>query len=429
MAVGTIETLHPRLRGEREALAGQFQNADPFRHVVIPDFFAPEFSRRMLDEFPPFEDRFALNEMGEVGGKAVRTDVRLISETYRQLDDFIQKAEFLELMSEITGIPDLLYDPDYVGGGTHENLQTQWLDPHVDFNYHPRTGWHRRLNLIVYLNSEWDESWGGNLDLHSNPWDPEGDQTTKVLPLFNQAVIFETTERSWHGFSPLRVLDDQKPLSRKSFAIYLYTKERPAEEIAAAHATVYVPPGMPDQIKPGQVLSEEDYEELSTRFTSALGQLKFLYERELKFNTQIDVLRQERERALEEARSNLRLDLQGYAVQTRAAAGWWPDGWAAQDLNFEFSATRPVSALKLEVWAPKELDPGQVVEIAAGEWSDRQEIGPGERRTLEIPVTLSGGDKIEVSIRAEKVFSPKDSGASDDARVLAYKIVSASLEH
>jgi hypothetical protein len=418
-----MEMLHPRLQAEKEALADRFQNADPFSHVVIPDFFAPDFGRRILDDFPPFEDRFALNEMGEVGKKAVRTDVRAIGETYRQLDDFIQTPEFLGLISEITGIPDLLYDPDYVGGGTHENLATQSLDPHVDFNYHPRTGWHRRLNLIVYLNPEWEEEWGGNLDLHSNPWDPEGDRTSTVLPVFNQAVLFETSERSWHGFSEVRVPEDRKPLSRKSFAIYLYTRERPEEEIAASHATVYVPPGMPDQVKPGQVLSEEDYEAIGMHFARQLGQLKFLYERELKFNTQIDVLR----RALEDARSNQRLDLQGYAVQTRAPTGWWPDGWAAQDLNFEFSVTRPAHALKLEVWVPSQLESGQVVEIAAGEWSDTQELSG--KSTLEIPIELSPGDSVEVRLQAQKGWSPKESGTSEDDRVLAYKLISASVEH
>ena len=102
---------------------------------------------------------------------------------------------------EISGIPDLLYDPDYLGGGTHENLAGQDLDPHVDFNLHPRFGWYRRLNLLVYLNPEWDENWGGCLELHRDPHlPPAQDPVKRVLPLMNRAVLFETSERSWHGF-------------------------------------------------------------------------------------------------------------------------------------------------------------------------------------------------------------------------------------
>jgi hypothetical protein len=424
MAVRTTDILSPRLQEQRDALADRFRTADPFPHLVIPEFFAPGFANRLLDDFPPFEERFALNELGEVGGKAVQTDVRAIGEVFRELDDFIQTPEFLGLISDMTGIPDLLYDPEYVGGGTHENLESQALDPHVDFNYHPGRGWHRRLNLIVYLNPEWDESWGGNLDLHSNPWDADNDQTSTVLPLFNQAVLFETSERSWHGFSPLQIPEDRQPMSRRSFAIYLYTKERPADEIAAAHATVYVPPAMPDEIKPGQVLSDEDYEEIKTRFATHLGYLRFLYGRELKFNTQIASL----SRALEDARSNLSLALQGYATQTRAPTGWWPDGWAGKDFSLGFSGTRPVRALKLEIWVPPQLESGQLLEIEAGEWSDKQELGHGTH-VLDIPVEVPEGEDVEVSVRAQEAWSPKAAGASSDDRSLAYKLISAKLEH
>ena len=156
----------------------------------------------MLDEFPSFEDRYALNEMGEVGGKAVRMDVRDVSDTYRSIDRYLQTREFLDYVSTVTGIPDLLYDPDYVGGGTHENRDGQGLEQHVDFNFHPGTRWHRRLNLIVYLNPEWDDAWGGALELQTDPW--QGDtRGPRIAPLFNRAVIFETTEKSWHGFSQI----------------------------------------------------------------------------------------------------------------------------------------------------------------------------------------------------------------------------------
>ena len=75
---------------------------------------------------------------------------------YAELDALIQSGDWLALLTRITGIPGLLYDPYYLGGGTHENRSGQGLDPHVDFNYHPSERWHRRLNLIVYLNRAWD---------------------------------------------------------------------------------------------------------------------------------------------------------------------------------------------------------------------------------------------------------------------------------
>ncbi len=126
---------------------------------MIENFLDTALCHAILDDFPCFENRYALNEMGEVGGKAVRMDVRDVSNAYRELDRYLQTREFLDFVSTVTGIPDLLYDPDYIGGGAHENRDGQGLDQHVDFNFHPGMRWHRRLNLIVYLNPEWGESW------------------------------------------------------------------------------------------------------------------------------------------------------------------------------------------------------------------------------------------------------------------------------
>src|SRR5580765_5099648 len=99
---------------EGDELARRFREAQPFRHVVVDDFFDPAFCQSILDQFPRFEDRFALNEMGDVGGKAVRMGVRELSPAYLELDAFLQTPEFLGYVSKVTGIPDLLYDADYV---------------------------------------------------------------------------------------------------------------------------------------------------------------------------------------------------------------------------------------------------------------------------------------------------------------------------
>jgi Rps23 Pro-64 3,4-dihydroxylase Tpa1-like proline 4-hydroxylase len=125
-------------------------------------------------------------------------------------------------MSDLTGIPDLLPDVNMFGGGTHENRHGQQLDAHVDFNYDPKTKLHRRLNLLVYLNKEWDESWGGSIELHSNPRKPDENTIASFTPDFNRAVIFETNEYSWHGFPRINLPADKRHLSRKAFP-YIFT--------------------------------------------------------------------------------------------------------------------------------------------------------------------------------------------------------------
>ncbi len=248
-------------RARLPELAAQFQRREPFRHVVIDDFLDRAAADRLLAEFPAFDAKFALNEHGEVGQKAVVERIRGIGPSYAALDDLIQTREFLALVSRITGIEDLQYDPHYFGGGTHENREGQDLDAHVDFNRHPVTHAHRRLNLIVYLNHEWDDAWGGSLELHSDPH-ADDDTITRVTPLFNRAVIFETTEWSWHGFSRIGLPEDKRTLSRKSIALYFYTQERPQEELADTHSTIYVDRPLPERFSEGRSLDAQDVQEL-----------------------------------------------------------------------------------------------------------------------------------------------------------------------
>jgi len=215
----------------------------------------------------------------------VFTDLARVGPAYGNFDRLMRSRELLEFMGRITGIPDLLYDPEYVGGGTHENLDGQDLDPHVDFNYHPRRQWHRRLNLIVFLNPEWEESWGGCLELLRDPWSADGACDAKVVvPIANRAVVFETNERSWHGFRRIRIPREKENLSRRSIAVYFYTKERPQLETAASHGTVYVQRQLDERIGPGHTLSEDDVEEIRGLVARRDQQIRFLYERELRFS-------------------------------------------------------------------------------------------------------------------------------------------------
>jgi hypothetical protein len=209
-----------------------------------------------------------------VGGKAVIESVRGISPLYAGLYDYINSQPFLEAMSSLTGVADLIADDTLFGGGTHENLDGQYLDAHIDFNIDERRMLHRRLNLLVYLNKEWEEPWGGSIELHSDSRQPERDEIQSFLPLFNRAVIFETNEYSWHGFPVIRLPQDKKHLSRKSFSIYLYTKDRPAEEVVAPHTTFYVARPFPDHVKSGQVLEEKDYQYLRGLMANRDGLIK-----------------------------------------------------------------------------------------------------------------------------------------------------------
>lgn len=255
------DLIDPRVLADTQRLATAFALRDPFRHVVIDDFLAPACATGLLATFPAFERGNARNEAGALGGKSTVERIRALGAPYARLDDLVKSREFLDLIGRITGIAELLYDPFYFGGGTHENRAGQELDPHVDFNHYPFERWNRRLNLIVYLNHEWDDAWGGALELHSDPRSPD-DRVQSVTPLFNRCVIFETTESSWHGFSRITLPPERREVSRKSIALYFYTRDQPADEAAAAHSTIYVDRPLPERFGAGMTLTEADVEEL-----------------------------------------------------------------------------------------------------------------------------------------------------------------------
>jgi hypothetical protein len=283
-----MHLVQPGVRASSKKLRDEFAKAQPFRHVVVDEFLDRAFCERLMADFPAFDTAKAVNETGDVGGKAVVPELAQISAAYAEFDRLIRSSDLLRWLGEITSIDHLLYDPDYIGGGTHENLHGQDLDPHVDFNYHPKRPLHRRLNLILFLNPEWWKEWGGCLELHRDPWNPDADSAEPILPLANRGVIFETTETSWHGFRRIVLPEERRGQSRRSIAVYFYTKDRAPAETAPEHSTIYVPRPLPAHLKPGYTLRPEDLEELEVLIARRDQQIRFLYEREKEFSTTLE---------------------------------------------------------------------------------------------------------------------------------------------
>ena len=275
-----VSLLHPDVMREQKTLAGRFQAGEPFKHVVIDGLLDPEFCRALTIEFPPYESAAFRNENGDPG-KAYHENVAKLGPSYRKLDQLLQSPEFLRLASAVTGIPNLLHDPEYLGGGAHENLEEMELDPHVDFTVHARSGFYRRVNVLLYLNPEWEEAWGGGLELHVNPWlRPEKNAIRTFSPVFNRCVLFETSDHSWHGFSAIRLPPGKKGLTRKSFALYLYTRDKPSGfPSIPGDLTVFVDRPLPSEFRPGLTLRDHDVRVLRHLVVRRDWKLRYLYDR------------------------------------------------------------------------------------------------------------------------------------------------------
>lgn len=217
----------------------QYQEAIPFPNIVLADFFDEKILDQVLEEFPD------LSKAKEVVKYDNHNEKKLAAKgesnfgpVTRSLMHYLNSEPVLDFLQQLTGIEEtLMPDPYFIGGGCHEIKPGGLLKVHADFNKNQLTKLDRRINLLVYLNKDWEESYGGHFEL----WNKDMTKAEqKILPLFNTVAIFSTTDFSYHGHpNPLTCPPGK---SRKSLALYYYTNGRPANEINPGleeHSTLF----------------------------------------------------------------------------------------------------------------------------------------------------------------------------------------------
>ena len=221
---------------DREALRQQYLKASPFPFVKIERFLDPQFAEEVAAAYPSFDDATgqgrtfkSVNERKKVQ----ITDAQQFPPSVARLNQALADPAFLSDLSYVTGIPDLLADAGLDGGGIHMTGPGGRLDVHVDFNYLESRKLHRRLNILVYLNPVWEEGWGGHIQL----WDADVKKCRQAfVPVLNRCIIFETSEISFHGVTPVTTA---APFPRISFAAYYYTRQPPPNWKGTAHSTIF----------------------------------------------------------------------------------------------------------------------------------------------------------------------------------------------
>jgi hypothetical protein len=397
-----------------------FLAARPFRHIAIENFFDADFAERLLAEFPVFETKLAINESGKAGGKSVNTNIRSISPAYQELYELIASRPFIGFIERISGIDGLVIDPKMYGGGTHENLHGQDLDPHVDFNFDEDEQLHRRLNLIVYLNKDWKPEWGGGLEIHSNPRRPNENQIATFDPLFNRCVMFETNEYSWHGFPKITLPECERHRSRKSLSIYLYTKERPAEEVAPVHRTFYVQRPLPPEFHEGRTLDAAGVAELQRLMIRRDTWIELYQKMELDKNRTLSEARQ----YVADLEAHLRMPLTGYVLQDGLAQGLYPGDWASSRVRLRLSPLMPVKAIRLEGWRLEDTPAAQVTILVNG-----VEAGKGKASAGMFQVTARLRKPLREAFDIEIRCDSAGPQMSPDGQGRAFTIVELRASH
>lgn len=227
-----------RIHADPAALAPSYRAAEPFPHIVIDGLFDDDALNAVLRDFPrPGETRWVEFDSPTEKKLGYYHERTRITDTIRDFLYAMNSFEMLLFLETLTGIEGLIPDPYFGGGGLHQIEPGGFLKVHADFNVHPKLKLDRRLNLLIYLNHDWSEEYGGHLEL----WNRDMSACrARILPIFNRSVIFSTTDESFHGHP--HPLTAPAGRTRKSVSLYYYTNGRPREEQSPAHDTIFREP-------------------------------------------------------------------------------------------------------------------------------------------------------------------------------------------
>lgn len=232
------ELLNDGFLHKLEALAKEkseeYKNNKPFPHIYFDNFLPVEAAEAALRDFPE-PRQLTWSEFNNPNEKKLAFDVvEKLPASDRDILYFLNSRPMLQFLEVLTSIQNVIPDPYFTGGGLHQIKPGGKLEVHADFNYHAKLKLDRRINVLIYLNKDWKEEYGGHFEL----WNRDMTQAEqKVLPVFNRCAIFSTTSTSYHGHpTPLACPPDR---TRKSLATYYYSNGRPEEEVGESHSTLF----------------------------------------------------------------------------------------------------------------------------------------------------------------------------------------------
>jgi Rps23 Pro-64 3,4-dihydroxylase Tpa1-like proline 4-hydroxylase len=221
-----------RWEPEMPRLHEAYVNADPFPHIMIDNFLNAEELDKVVAELKGFNTKEWINYIHVNENKRGFNIYDELPTEAKGLIQELNSEEFLSsFLEKLTGITGLKSDFSLEGGGLHESHDGGFLNIHADYLAHPhQTHWRRRANVLIYLNKDWQDDWGGHLELWSRDMK---EQKAKIAPLFNRCVVFSTDETSFHGHpEPMKLPQGR---SRRSVALYYFTEQEAYAKVRSTH--------------------------------------------------------------------------------------------------------------------------------------------------------------------------------------------------
>jgi hypothetical protein len=237
-----------------EAHSAEFVSAAPFPHVVFDGLLPPELLEMVVAEVPdPGDERWFSHKSGRAYRKqAIANDWQLGEQTRHLLGQF-NSSVFIDFLERLSGKSGLIPDPHHEGGGLQQIGSGGFLKIHTDVPFHRTWKIDRQLNVLLYLNEKWEESWGGDFEM----WRDDMSSHDSVSPVFNRMVIFATPNAKHGHPDPLGCPEG---VFRRALVIHYYSSTSVEHERLGNSPRHYA--------RPGEVLAQEPKIEISRARTS-----------------------------------------------------------------------------------------------------------------------------------------------------------------
>ncbi len=247
-------------------LKKKFDEGQPFKYVIIDNLLDEGFAKRLSMQFPSI-DRMKTKYNGINERKAEHSGKEFLTPPFNKLKEILFSKEFLYFIEQVSTIKNLIVLDDRFGYGLHQGGNGSFLDIHIDYNLHPFKKKQRRLNLLIFLNEQWEENWGGMLQF----WDSNVTKCiTSIEPKFNRCIIFECNDISFHGYNKIHC---QESITRKSFYTYFFSEP---EESLKFHDTIFKTLPEDNKWKKIIVASKENLKNTIKRMLYKTGLIKLL---------------------------------------------------------------------------------------------------------------------------------------------------------
>jgi hypothetical protein len=196
----------------------------PARIWVIDNFLPQDVFEVVVEQINNIN---SWTEFSNYESGSLRRECRNLTEAplVESLANAFNSSKTINWLESIVGTEGLIPDPHFLGGGLCSVETNSKLDLHTDFNWNNRLKLNRSVNLMLYLNKEWDESWGGALEF----WDNEKTQCVqKLYPIPNRLAFWEYNTKLIHGFP--NELKSPKGISRDNLIHFYYTSNATWDE-------------------------------------------------------------------------------------------------------------------------------------------------------------------------------------------------------